>query len=238
MNSLTSQTLSRPPSASSQALDLAIRRLSSALEREGINRFSISSRCAPTDDERRALRQRHAEIAASLRPASAETIVRLVSVMRTGFPSQSGSDIERKGALQVYASALGRFPEWVIERACRDAIEGRIGKGQFAPSAAEMATHCEGIVRQAREELGAIERILSARVYHEPTDEERRKVVDGFERLSRDLAAALEMEEAGKPRLEPMTLEQVTERAGTLAAGLRLSEETRRRLGLMEQEGA
>lgn len=236
MNSLTRQTPSSPPAAPSQALDLAIRRLTSALEREGTSQFSISSRSAPTADERRALSERYAAVAASLRPPPAETIMRLVGVMRSGFPSQSTSDAERKTALKVYASALSRFPEWAIERTCREAIEGRVGKGQFAPSAAEMAAHCERFVREACEEMGAIDRILGAKVYHEPSDDERRRIEEGFGRLSRELAGALDMDGASRPKPEPLTLEKAVQQAGTLGAGLRLSEEIRRKLGLQDGE--
>ena len=230
---------SHPPSMPSQAIDLMVRRIGNALEGHGASRRrSISSRSAPTAAEREALQRRMCELADALVPASHEAIVKSIGMMRAGFPALSTTEAERVTSIKVYAAALKEFPEWAIGQACRAAIEGRIGRGQYAPAAPELVAECQRVTAPVREEHVRIATILNAEVYHEPEPEEKARVNAAFDELTRGLVAALDMGEASKrPPLEPLTFEEAEERRGTLAAGLQLSSEVLRKVGIAVEEG-
>lgn len=225
---------SHPPSMPSQALDMRVLQLTNALEGHGESRRrSISSRSAPTATEREALQKRLRELADALMPASSETTVKHIGAMRAGFPALSTTEAERIASIKVYAAALKGFPEWAVGQACRAAIQGRIGRGQYAPAAPELVAECERAVAPVREEHARIAAILNADVYHEPEPDEKARVSAAFEGLSRELAASLDMGEASKrPPLEPLTLEAAEEKVGTLGAGLRLSSDVLRKFGI------
>lgn len=239
MNMVQIRQSSSPPSMPSQALDMLVRQLTNALEGHPASRQrSISSRSAPTAAERDALQGRLRDLADCLRPASHETAIRHIGAMRAAFPALSTTETERVASLKVYAAALKEFPEWAIGQACRAAIDGRIGRGQYAPAAPELVAECQRVAAPVREEHVRIATILNAEVYHEPEPEEKARVNAAFDELTRGLAAALDMGEASKrPPLEPLTFEEAEERRGTLAAGLQLSIEVLRKVGIAGDEG-
>jgi len=224
---------SSPPAPTSQALDTRIRQLTSALEPTAGRQLSISSRLAPTATEREALSKRMHELADALTPANHDTIIRLVGFMRGAFPAMAASEAERAASLRVYASALRSYPEWAIADACRGAVEGRIGDGRYAPTAPVLVAECDRLVAPLRAERARISDILNAEVYHEPDPEEKARVMAAFAEVSRELAASLDMGKASqRGPFQPITLDEATELAGTLAAGIRLSSEALRKFGI------
>jgi hypothetical protein len=191
---------SEAPPAITSTMDVSIRKFLGALERHGDPRHcSISSRLAPTEDERSDLQSRKAELDRALTTTSEENVIRMVGVMRAAFPSQAMGEADKKAALKVYASTLMKYPSWVISRACRRFTDGTTGEGRFAPSAAEMARECEAIVAPYREQRHQIETILTAEVYREPTEEERQQVHEHFRKLLSELGSANSMTDV-KPK--------------------------------------
>lgn len=234
-------TRSYPPTAVSRDLDRLVGRLTNGIEQTPSGALEVSSKCAPTEAERRVVQLRIRELTACLRrdesPDSADEaeVTGRIARLLGGMPTMGASGTGIAMKVDLCVEALRPFPVWVVDRACAlvrdgraDALEPSIRKG-YAPEAPQLADLCRRIIAPVQHERAELHRLLSAKVYEEPTeadmarrDEVIAKAMASFNGGANDLKRAAtpherraaehafrkaEAKEAGEPH--PVSLEGV-----------------------------
>lgn len=148
------------------------------------------------------------------------------------MPSATGGETaEHKAvALKLYAAALKRFPEWVIGEACMRFIDGRAGKGTFAPTPAEIAKVCEEIVEPHMAEHTKIDRLLTADIERVVSPDAKARVAAGFQKLLDDIKGTNGTTQPKKP--EPLDPEATKAAFTEAIKGSKLGE-----MGLLRKRG-
>lgn len=194
MQALSTQPIlkSSPPAIVSRALDTAISKFTNALEAKPgtATRKVIPAESAPSDDERRALAGRKADLDQSLTPATEAALVRSVGALRVAFPAAGDTEENLRLAMGLYVKALSPYPEWAVNEVCRQYLEGRRGSGTFAPPAPEMAKACREEVSKFVDERAKITAVLEAEVLP-PIDEEKARRAAAVMRWEKEIRPAM-----------------------------------------------
>lgn len=183
MNAIVS--LNRKPPQPSSSMTLSLDRLTNALEPVSRGLFSISDRLAPTGEDTAALRARMAEISDALRSSPSDAVKTRVVKLFARYPSAAKLDAEM--TITAYVTDLQPFPIWAIDGACMAFLQGQFAGSAFPPSCGELVAEARRAVLPYRIEGEKIRRVLTAEVYHEPTDAERAKVRAQMDALIADL---------------------------------------------------
>jgi hypothetical protein len=179
----TRATSSAPPTKAEPGLDATIRRLSGKVEVMG-TKCSISSQSAPNHTERHLLKNRRADLTQALTKAGPSAVVQIVGPLLAWYASKPMSTEEKRGVVVMYEHALEGFPRWAIEHVVQSFNRGTMaGPTEFAPKPATLAKACSELIAPWQAEAHRIGQILEASVYHEPTEEERKRVGARFDEL-------------------------------------------------------
>ena len=145
---------------------------------------------------------RRQHVAAGLTPigkspdrSAVERIGRLIASLKAVFPGNA-QDSDARLIVGTYLVALAGYPEWAIEAACRRFLDGRAGKGSYAPTPPELARECSSLVTPLYEEQAALDRILEANTYREVPADERERLTAEFNKFAEELRWSNDM---GKP---------------------------------------
>lgn len=195
----TSQTRLPAPQAASRALSTIIALYHGRLTREGVGRYSISSRQMPKADEFSALRARLSELDAALAPGNREAMTASIAAMFIAFPSARQDAETARTTLGMYVSRVVNFPNWAVDGGCKAAVSR---SSPFPPSAGEFLALCENRLVESRLEKSKIEAIVNADVFHEPDDDEKAKVSARFKELMEDLKLNAPFDD--RPKNRPM----------------------------------
>jgi hypothetical protein len=155
-------------------------------------RREIPAHLVPTDAERAVLVTRSDALAAALLRGGRDDLETVLAALLSVFPRRDSADATSgRMTVLMYASAVERFPLWVVREVCRKVLEGRAGVAPtFAPSPAELSTLCQREVEPAWEELGKIKDVLAAVPYSVPDDAARARIAEGLTQLAADLRGA------------------------------------------------
>lgn len=192
MNAVTTRATSKsfPPPAITRDFDRLVGRLTNAVEQEPGGPLQVSERFAPSEPERGIIQGRIDTLTDALSrrdaedPRSPETIhVRtMVAALLGGLATMGAGDGAAKLKISLCVSALQPFPVWAIERACALVRNGETGlvlgskdiglRLGYPPEAPQLAELCRHIVAPVQHERAELHRLLSAKVYREPTEAE------------------------------------------------------------------
>ena len=101
-----------------------------------------------------------------------------------GFHGARQGQEETAAQLALFASQLADLPIWAIQVGCGDILRRNVA---WPPSVGQVRAACVEACEKQRAELADIDAILNADVWHEPTDNERAKVNEGFQKLVQEL---------------------------------------------------
>ncbi len=108
------------------------------------------------------------------------------------FPSQAQSDTPADLRMEGYFEALSGVPAWAVAEARGRILRGEVTLGHgFCPTPPELARIVQLVLRPMRVDLDDLRKILAAANPQEPTPQERRRVVEGFQKLRADLVTQL-----------------------------------------------
>jgi hypothetical protein len=112
-------------------------------------------------------------------PASARSIVGIITGMKTGLASPALDEQTADAEMTILVEALSSYPEWALSKAAmrflKDRVRGTNGKFRepYFPKVPELVRECEAQLTEARVEAARIERILKAEIVEVPTEAER-----------------------------------------------------------------
>lgn len=149
------------------------------------------------------LMERRAEIDDGLAAADDDTIKEKVGALRAVMASPQASVETLTIARQAFIAVLGRYPAWAVTEACTRFLDGRAGNKVYAPTPAEIAEVCRGLIADALTERARINAILDAEVYQAPTEAERAEVARRHEEFVRQTARAADARVSAKPVPSP-----------------------------------
>ena len=153
----------------------------SALESGYLNRETIPRNLVET------LRDRKADIAAALRPATRGAIAKVLASLN-GMPSQSVVNTQEMAAmLRQDVDDLEGLSEWALDAAARAFRRGEVGDGKWRPTTGQLRKEARARETQPRGEAYKIGKLLDAPAMHAPRPEYiPRSEVDALhERLKR-----------------------------------------------------
>lgn len=136
------------------------------------------------------LMERRAEIDDGLAAADDDTIKEKVGALRAVMASAQASVETLTIARQAFIAVLSRYPAWAVTEACTRFLDGRAGNKVYAPTPAEIADVCRGLVADALTERARINAILDAEVYQAPTEAERAEVARRHQAFVEETARA------------------------------------------------
>ena len=136
--------------------------------------------------EQDQLRRRLAEISDALLHSPAQAVKTRVVKLFSRYPSARGG-MDAEVITAAYVTDLQPYPLWAIDAACIAFLRGKCSGSAFPPSAPELVAECRAQVVALKSERHRIERILSAEIYHEPTEAERAKVRSELDALMSEL---------------------------------------------------
>ncbi|TXN26852.1 hypothetical protein [Methylobacterium sp. WL19] len=153
-------------------------------------RYALSAAHEPTAEQRGALLDRRAEIDVGLVGADDITIRERVGALRAVMASAQAGAETVAIARQAFIAVLSRYPSWAVTEACTRFLDGRAGNKVYAPTPAEIAEVCRGLIADALTERARINAILDAEVYQAPTEAERAEVVRRHQAFVEETARA------------------------------------------------
>jgi hypothetical protein len=139
-------------------------------------RYALSAAHEPTAEQRGMLLERRAEIDDGLLGADEATIRERVGLLRAVMASAQAGESTVALARQAFIAVLGRYPNWAVGEACTRFLDGRVGNKVYAPTPAEIAEVCRGLIADALSERARINAILDAEIYQAPSEAERAEV--------------------------------------------------------------
>lgn len=201
----------------------------------------ISSKCAPTHEERKWLVARLDAVNRSLAPGNKYELGKAIAQMLILFaPSKSDSDA--KMLLTGYVTALQNLSVWAVQAACDDFSRGVGGAREFRPSSAQLHEAAIIYQRDLCDEASDIGRILKAQVVESQTEQQRKDISDRLKALSIELKEKQKKEKADEEfaRWCVLAAEKITkqafERAGMKYAPNKLGPESLKSLGLLNDQ--
>jgi len=147
---------------------------------------------SPTLGQREALNSRLLALRASLARSTPEAIGSEVARMFLRFPATAKDQGNSKAIIAVYVDELSSFPLWAVKQGIARATLG----ATFAPSAPVIRVECYNAVNLSRLEGVRISKILNAEVYHEPSPEEKARVLAGFAEVSRQVQETADLKKS------------------------------------------
>lgn len=170
-----------------------------------------------TGNERRFLAERRGKLAHALVSAPEKEIRKCVSRMMMGFlAGKDVSDENAKAIVTQYIATLRGLPFWAIERACQKFSRGEIAairdesvKLAFGPSTAQLYQVASQLCGEFYNELTDVDRALNGVVEHKASEEERRRVSEGFRDLARHINADIDADRPPRWYEKPLTQEDV-----------------------------
>jgi hypothetical protein len=144
------------------------------LRPEGPTTFSILSRLAPDETERRVMVERVQEIDEWFRPAAKGRIGEYVAQLMVAMPLASDDKQDEEGLeaiAKLYVTALDGLPLFAIKQGCEYALRGKVGEtgGRFRPTPGELFLACEREMEFFVRERKQIQEVLNAEVVEPPT---------------------------------------------------------------------
>lgn len=119
---------------------------------------------------------RREDVQRSLVRASDRVVAGLVLTMFLRFPSSANAPDQGERD-KMYVAELRLFPQWALEAAL-----GKV-RGAFAPSLPDLVALVQGELAATYAEQSSINRLLTADVYHVPTEEEKARVEAEYQEL-------------------------------------------------------
>ena len=159
-------------------------------------RYALSAAHEPTEEQRIALLERRAEIDEGLVGADDITIRERVGALKAVMASAQAGAETVAIAKQAFIAVLHRYPAWAVSEACARFLDGRVGNKVYAPTPAEIAEVCRGLIADALTERARINAILDAEVYQAPTEAERAEVARRHQAFVEETARAADSRRA------------------------------------------
>lgn len=175
----------------------ALARMKAATEWAGPGRYLISSRSAPTESERRALTLWADELRAGMAPAEAKEIGAEVLRMMAGYPSMRLNREEAARLAAAFVASLSKLPLWAIRKACLNWTTGAVAESNpaFPPNAVQIKLEADRVANTRQTELGAIDMVLKAEVVQLPTEADRQKATEYWDKEVRPLLQSSDVTE-------------------------------------------
>lgn len=109
------------------------------------------------------------------------------------FPSQQQSDTPAELRMAAYFEALEGVPAWAVGEARARILRGEVVLDhRFCPTPPELANVVRIVLRPLRADLDDLRKIQAAATGdHTPTEAEKRRVSEGFQRLRADLTGTV-----------------------------------------------
>ena len=137
----------------------------------------------PTGEHRALLERRRAELKSAMAASDPRAVVARVARFFLRFPGSSRTE-NAEGVAAAYAADLSRFPLWAIDAGMMAVITSQgHAAAQFAPSSPVLQDAVRKAMVHASDELSDLGRVLDADVYHEPSAEERERILAGYKEL-------------------------------------------------------
>jgi len=147
----------------------------------------------PTVEQRRSMQVRFDDTARALRPVrmseqDKRTAGAAIASMLTAWIYSGKGD--PRDTIAGYVTHLSDLPLFAIEDACRKVAKGYVDglSPDFPPSAARLHQLAIDACAALKKEMAEIHEVLTAKLHHEPNDDERGRIAVGFQKLSEDLA--------------------------------------------------
>ncbi|GAA0261298.1 hypothetical protein LNAOJCKE_4111 [Methylorubrum aminovorans] len=178
MAALTPSTIPQPVDDPTPEIDALVTRLRSAAQWEAPGRYSISSRCAPTEGQRQELTRRADDLRRALSPAAKDEIRTSLLKWIAGLDLRLSEEALDDMVSMFVASLMG-LPLWAVRQTLLNWMQGRIANcnPRFTPKPPELRREGDRIVARRKHELGSIGIILSAKVERVPDDAERERAI-------------------------------------------------------------
>lgn len=180
------QAVAEAPGEMTKALSDRLTFIEAKMERHGSVGYAIPDTAMPNPVDWDAMKRRRDRLARSLTPADPSQIVLAISQMFSAWPS-ARYDLETTARMaSTYAATVSSLPQWAIDAGVLAIVKAG---GSFAPSAGDFAAECGRQAAPAKKELDRLTRVLSAEVFHVPTDDEKARIVAGFAELQAQMSA-------------------------------------------------
>lgn len=127
-------------------------------------------------DIRRALEQRAAILAESLRPVGSIRAQQEIAAL-LGNRGVRGDADDMAAMLEIYGADLADLPLFALSKACADFRQGRVGDTKWAPNQGEIRVEALKLVHAVAKEKREIETVLRARIQAPISSPERRAQV-------------------------------------------------------------
>lgn len=181
------------------------------------HRYALSAACEPSAEQKDLLLARRQEIDAGLDGCDELTIREHVGILRSSMATAPLGEEAMKLAKRGFILVLGKYPTWAVVEAAMRFLDGRAGNKTYAPTAAEMAEVCRGLISQDLAERARINAILDAEVYHQPSEEDRAAIAARHAEFVAQTAARARMPtkpapEPPKPYRDPRAMEELAAR--------------------------
>jgi hypothetical protein len=151
---------------------------------------------AVTEAQRAEISREIGRLRSHISPSSGDRREKAVVLAKlfAAFHAQLQSDVPADVRMAAYFEALRDAPTWAVEAARVAIIDGKTALSPtFAPTPPELAGVVRLVMQPARKDLSDLEKIAAARsIEAARSDEERRRVEGGFERLRADLVTPRE----------------------------------------------
>ena len=129
-----------------------------------------------------------------------EEIERLVAWLFTICVARDDEDEDREKLLKAHVFVLKTEPGWAVKAA----VTAWSHSEKFRPVPSDLLRRAQAVAKAARDELWEILRLLNAKVYQDPSPDERGRVKTLFAALTAGMEAAQAPGEAAAPARAPM----------------------------------
>lgn len=188
------QPITQPPAINPVLLRSLDILLSGASREEG--RAVLLPGKTLTPGDRSALEVRGRVLERSIEHRDNREIAQIVADMLASYPSARTVGEEARMVITAYVSSLSDLPPWAVQDAARQWARGKAGSDApaFPPSSAQLYASAEANISRLQLERSRIADALQA-VEHQPTDTEKARVAEGFDRLRNSLSARKTLEQ-------------------------------------------
>jgi hypothetical protein len=140
---------------------------------------------------RSILQVRLYKLQAALVPGEPGHLAQIVAQMLLGFSSARVSETNAEAIVTQYVTVLTHLPLWAVQKACKRFAAGRVTKTEcpdwklaYAPSTAHLCRVAEASVHEHWCEEIRINAALNGIPVYVPSEEERKRVEQGFKTLT------------------------------------------------------
>lgn len=147
--------------------------------------LAIPDTHAPTQAELDKFNETRNRLNASLKQGDRKQIALRISEMFSAWPSARYDAESFRQMTAAYVAQVETYPLWIVDAAAKAMVARG---GSFPPSAGDLAGECERQAMPIKRDIGRLDKVLGAQVFHVETESEKARVSEGFDKLREDLA--------------------------------------------------